>query len=208
MVDINKLTAALVVVLGDDFAAEPIKTEQLRDTFDDPSLEVVDVPLSNQIRIRSVRRQMEVTVQNERVRITDISDDLPARSGFVVLAMQFMSLLGSHPGKAYGWNLDVTFKAQDGPAGRHIAQRLISEGAASTISRSIASANVQVVYQEGAIRYTFKVEPRQQELNSDIFYVHLNAHRSERLPGDIEEVEGQLREVHGELTRLIQVLFP
>ncbi|MCH8949689.1 MAG: hypothetical protein IIB87_04865 [Chloroflexi bacterium] len=203
-----KLTAALVVLHQDEIEGE-IQVGPLQDALRDPAIDITTVagPTQQQIRIRSLRAQIDITVESKRISIADLSEDVPARAGFVPTAQRVLALIGGQTGRAHGWNMDVTFRTDAATAGEEIANKFIKEEATAALSPTgLQSANVLAIYGRDQVRYTLKVEPRNRSLETATFYAHLNSHYDAPVP-DENIAEAELQATADELSRALSGIF-
>lgn len=206
MRDIEKIGTALVGLYSE--IRGELDIDQLRDTIGE-DLEPgspVGVPVAL-VRLRSVRSQMVVALEGNKVWVADQSEDLPAREDFVGKALSVLAQIGVAPATAHGWNLDVTFKTDANRAGTEIASRLISERTQEALGAALLGANAQLMYEKGGVRYTLKVEPRRQRLDSDMLYAHLNSNYELPVPPDEQAAKAELQHTHDELFRALGEMF-
>jgi hypothetical protein len=205
---LEKLTTTLVALFNDETRDE-IDADQLRTLINDPSIELSALAPLGQVRVRSARYQLDLTVEPKRVVVRDLSSDFPARPDFLSVALPVVAYVAPSPARAHGWNIDVTFDAAAPQAGRAIASRFINGGVVGLISdEPLASAKVEVTYARGTIRYTLRVEPRQSSLETAVFFAHLVGHYESPIPETVVGAQTELEGTERELRRLLEGLFP
>lgn len=172
---ITKIGTDFVVVRSPDESTDAIDSKRLRDLFPGASISA----LGPVVAIRSMRDQIEVAIDPQRIVFNDEYADRFIGEGFAQRASDLIALLmeiGVRP-QERGWNFKVEYRQpdEDGPAAARILNRFVNSQVLGQLSGQLTAAELKIHFGENP-KWFLDLEPRWGDLSSNLLFVHGNVH--------------------------------
>lgn len=202
-----------IVVLASGKIDVSLDAAELGQIIRDPQIETISP--ANLATITSLRDQIGVEIQRNRLQIRDHSDSLPCRDGFTRIAAELVNLVRQADTTtltAYGFNYDVAFGlGKHDKAARTIAQRFMNTEAIERLSGiHVAGGAVRFFYHRDHRRCYLYLEPRRNDLEASEFYAHVNVHfdlEKEDVLVAEEALDKAFRHEYADFVNVIESLF-
>lgn len=140
-------------------------------------------PSSGGLALMSMRNQMTVTVNSDRLEFGDGSNEMPARSDFPERVARVAELIARQSGQSYtavGLNFDIEAAPADGQLpSEAVLERMTIGNGLSSLGYDAIGASTRVWYVAGDKqdrRYDLRIEPRGNQPEGPNYYAHLNIH--------------------------------
>ena len=130
--------------------------------------------------LMSMRNQLTVSIELNRLQFVDGSGEMPARADFpdrVHRAAEYIGRQSDQTYSAVGLNFDIEAAADaDELPSKAILNRLARREAFEGTRYGVAGAATRFWYGRHDRRYDLRVEPRGNQYESESYFAHLNVH--------------------------------
>lgn len=184
---VEKVHTSIVILPSGDFEIN-LSPRDLTNIVKEPEFDIAPAPISL-ARITSLSDQVDIRIGQGRIQVSDRSSNQPGTDRFTTIICGLSSLLVDTSKvnyRAFGWNYEITFKLPlvDRLPAEVIAERFINrEELRRKANLDIAGGAIRFFYRKGDGLYYLHLEPRQNKLDADLYFAHVNVHY---------EIEGSL----------------
>lgn len=202
--EVSLLPGINITLAYDALPLERINRDQLRKSLNDPQVVVMDTP--DLIVAIAPTRGLLVQVGDRRIRIIDQKQTAPHKTELAALAAKLHASVAGSALLAYGFNYDLSLKAQGTQSPAQILKARFlpdEERLAALVQGPIEIMAPRLIFQRRQARYDLVFQPDDDRLKA-----HVNVHYEGGTLPDGVRLQAALDSEAQDMIALLASLFP